>query len=163
MEFTRDSSGLTELADEGDMGQDSTPPLDDDDRYCAQGEKGEADRGGWLEGDDIEDQDEDEDDDDDDDDADFEPEIVVVLDRALTYLKVLFTLLKDVGLELRCKSPLESVLAHGTMVPFFSLYSNYQLADAPSQTEIAALQEHLRVRIGETEPPKWLPDEERWK
>ncbi|THH01957.1 hypothetical protein EW026_g827 [Hermanssonia centrifuga] len=53
MEFTRDSSGLTELADEGDMGQDSVP-VDDDDRYCAQGEKNEADRGGWLEGDDIE-------------------------------------------------------------------------------------------------------------
>ncbi len=89
-----------------------------------------------------EDEDEDDDDDDDDDDnANFEPEIVVVLNRALTYLKV-------VGLELRCKSPLESVLAHGTMASFFPLYSNYQLADAPSKIPTAALQEHLRVRIG---------------
>ncbi len=44
------------------------------------------------------------------------------------------------------------------MVPFFALYSNHQLTDAPSKDEVMTLKNHLRARIGLTEPPKWLPN-----
>ncbi len=100
--------------------------------------------------------------DEENEDEDIEPEIVIVHDRPLTILNVLFTLAKEAGVQPRYKCALGSVFAHGTMVPFFALYSNYQLADAPPKAEIIALQNHLRARIGETEPPKWLPDDDEF-
>ncbi len=100
-------------------------------------------------------------------DEDFEPETVTVYDRCLTIETALYALAKDVGLEIRYQCLLVSVLARGTVLvaSFFALYSNYQLADAPSQDEVTTLWEHLRARVGVTKPPRWLPDDDefRWR
>ncbi|PSR90486.1 hypothetical protein PHLCEN_2v4904 [Hermanssonia centrifuga] len=107
----------------------------------------------------------DSDSDDDENDEDFEPEIVTVYDRSLTIETALCALAKDVGFQIRYQCPLASVLARGTSVSFFALYSNYQLADAPSRDEVTTLWEHLRTRVGVTKPPRWLPDDDelRWR
>ncbi|PSR90488.1 hypothetical protein PHLCEN_2v4906 [Hermanssonia centrifuga] len=115
----------------------------------------------WLDEDEDEDDDKDEDEDEDEDEP--KTRIIIAENESRTMLNVMYSLAKDVGLRLRPQCPLGSVLAQGTMVSFFALYSNYQLANAPLKTEIAALQDHLRACIGETEPPKWLPDDEEFQ
>ncbi|PSR90485.1 hypothetical protein PHLCEN_2v4903 [Hermanssonia centrifuga] len=110
-------------------------------------------------------EDDEDDEDDDEEDEETEPNFVLTYDESLTVLKVLGTLARDVGIRrLPSECALASVLGRGTIVPFFALYSNYQLAEAPSRAQLLVLQDHLRARIGETESPKWLPDYDfRWR
>ncbi|PSR72794.1 hypothetical protein PHLCEN_2v11357 [Hermanssonia centrifuga] len=103
--------------------------------------------------------------DDDFEDEENEPEAeVLTCDESYTVLKVLRNLANDVGIRLPTDCELRSVLADGTIVPFFALYSNYELAEAPRKARLLRLQDHLRLRIGETAPPKWFPDYDfRWR